>query len=138
MVVLAGSDYETQRGALCGSAGAASKGVRVVDGSGDEVPGFARMQADDGTYYSPAVASTLTINGMVAGSRLLIRRTDTQAALYNDVPGTSYAYNYVWSSNIPVEIVVRKATSAPYYIEWTTTATLTATSNSVTVNQSVE
>jgi hypothetical protein len=85
-----------------------------------------------------AETTSYTVTGIVSGSRLLIRRTDTQAALYNDVPGTSYAYIYVWSGDIPVEIIVRKATSAPYYQEWRTTATLTSTSNTVTANQTLD
>lgn len=54
MVTLYDGSYQTQRGTLFGSAGATLKGVRVIDGSGNEISGFFRMQADDGTYYSPA------------------------------------------------------------------------------------
>lgn len=82
-----------------------------------------------------AASTTLTIAQIVSGSRLLIRRTDTMAVLYNDIPGTSYAYSYVWSGDVPVEIIVRKASSAPYYQEWKTTATLAATSNSINASQ---
>ena len=70
-VIPVGTGYETARGQVFGSAGATLKGVRVVDGSGNEIAGFARMQAEDGTYYSPAASYTLTVNNIVSGSRLL-------------------------------------------------------------------
>lgn len=54
MVIPSDGSYETQRGTLFGSAGATYKGVRVIDGSGNAISGFARMQADDGTYYTEA------------------------------------------------------------------------------------
>jgi hypothetical protein len=76
---------------------------------------------------------------MVAGSRLLIRRTDTQAVLLNEaIAGTSRAYTYTHTANIPVEIVVRKATGSPAYQEWRTTATLTASGGAVTANQQLD
>ena len=136
MVVGVGTAFETARGTLFGSAGASLKGVRVVDGSGNEVPGFARMQADDGTYYSPAVSYTLTVSNIVNDSRILVRRTDTLAVISNQtVTGGTFTYNYIHTSDIPIEIVVRKATSAPFYQEWRTTTTLTNSNNSQTANQ---
>lgn len=139
MVVAVGTALETQRGTLFGSTGAALKGVRVVDASSNEVPGFARMQADDGTYYSPAASYTLTVGNIVNGSRILVRRTDTQAVIANQaVSGSSFAYSYTHTSDIPVEIVVRKATSSPFYQEWRTTTTLAASNNSQTANQQLD
>jgi hypothetical protein len=139
MVVAVGTALETQRGTLFGSTGAALKGVRVVDASGNEVPGFARMQADDGTYYSPAASYTLTVSNIVSGSRILIRRTDTSAVIANQaVSGSSFAYSYTHTSDIPVEIIVRKATSSPFYQEWRTTTTLAASNNSQTANQQLD
>lgn len=136
MVVPAGTGFETVRGTLFGSAGSTLKGVRVVDGSGNEIPGFARMQADDGTYYSPAASYTLTVAGIVSGSRLLLRRTDTGAVIANtSITGTTFTHTYVHTVDIPVEIVVRKATGSPAYQEWRTTTTLAASNNSQTANQ---
>lgn len=136
MVIPVGSNYETARGTLFGSAGATLKGVRIIDGSGNEIPGFARMQADDGTYYSPATSYTLTVSNIVTNSRLLLRRTDTQAVIANTAVTTgTYTYSYTYTSDIPVEIVVRKATSSPYYQEWRTTTTLTNSNNNQTANQ---
>ena len=136
MVITAGTGYETARGTLYGSAGASLKGVRVVDGSGNEVPGFARMQADDGTYYSPAASYTLTVTNIVTDSRILVRRTDTLAVIANQAVTTgSFAYTYTHTVDIPIEIVVRKATSSPYYQEWRTTTTLSNSNNTQTANQ---
>jgi hypothetical protein len=136
MVIGVGTAFETARGTLFGSAGAALKGVRIVDGSGNEVPGFARMQADDGTYYSPAASYTLTVSNIVNNSRILVRRTDTLAVIANQAVTTgSFSYSYVHTSDIPIEIIVRKATAAPFYQEWKTTTTLTNSNNSQTANQ---
>jgi len=136
MVIPTGTGYETRRGQVFGSAGATLKGVRVVDGSGNEIAGFARMQADDGTYYSPAASYTLTVDNIVSGSRLLLRRTDTQATISNVVVSSgTFTYTYIHTSDIPVEIVVRKATSTPFYQEWKTTTTLSNSNNTQTANQ---
>jgi hypothetical protein len=81
-------------------------------------------------------SATFTISNIILGSSLLIRRTDTQVALINQtVTGTSFAYAYLHTTNIPVEIVVRKATGSPTYQEWRTTATLTSFGGSATANQ---
>jgi hypothetical protein len=136
MVIAVGTNFETARGQLFGSAGATLKGVRIVDGSNNEVPGFARMQADDGTYYSPAASYTLTVSNIVTDSRLLLRRTDTQAVISNVAVTTgTFTYSYTHTSDIPVEIVVRKATAAPFYQEWRTTTTLSNSNNNQTANQ---
>lgn len=136
MIIAVGTGYETARGTLYGSAGATLKGVRVVKGDGNEVPGFARMQADDGTYYSPAASYTLTVDNIVNDSRILVRRTDTLAVIANQAVTTgSFTYTYTHTTDIPIEIVVRKATSSPYYQEWRTTTTLSNSNNTQTANQ---
>jgi hypothetical protein len=130
------TSFETARGTVYGSAGASLKGVRVVDGSGNEIPGFARMQADDGTYYSPAASYTLTVSNIVTDSRILVRRTDTLAVIANQAVTTgSYTYTYTHTVDIPIEIIVRKATASPYYQEWKTTTTLSNSNNTQTANQ---
>ncbi len=84
MVIAVGANYETARGTVFGSAGATLKGVRVVDGSGNEITGFARMQSDDGTYYAPAVTSTITIGNLVSGDRVLVARDDGSGNILKD------------------------------------------------------
>jgi hypothetical protein len=139
MVIAVGTNFETARGQLFGSAGATLKGVRIVDGSGNEVPGFERMQADDGTYYSPAASYTLTVNNIVSNSRLLLRRTDTQAVISNqNVTSGTFTYSYTHTTDIPVEIIVRKATTAPFYQEWRTSTILSNSNNNQTANQQLD
>jgi hypothetical protein len=83
-----------------------------------------------------AVSASYTITSIVAGSRLLIRRTDTLEVLVNEsVAGTSRTYTYTHTADIPVEIVLRKATGSPAYQPFRTTATLTANGGAVTANQ---
>lgn len=136
MVIASGALLETARGTVFGSTGAALKGVRVVDASGNEISGFARMQADDGTYYSPAASYALTVVNIAAGSRILVRRTDTSAIIANQIVSTgSFVYTYTYTSSIPIEIVVRKATESPFLQEWRTTTTLEASNNTQTANQ---
>ena len=80
------------------------------------------------------VSATLTVANCVSGSRILIRRTDTQAVLANSTTTTSYAYVYTTAS-VPVEVVLRNASSSPYYQEWRTTLTLPTTDSTITANQ---
>jgi len=71
MVLEAGSSYETARGIHEGGTGAAQKGVRVLNGSGDPHPDFIQFQADDGTYFIPDVTSTISGSGMpTAGANI--------------------------------------------------------------------
>ena len=83
-----------------------------------------------------AVSATLTITNLVNNSRLLIRRTDTQAVLVNTlVAGTSYPYAYTVSGSVPVVVVARNASGSPAYQEWSTTTTLSGSNASLTANQ---
>ena len=124
MVVLAGSDYETARGTLFGAAGAALKGVRVVDGSGNEVPGFTRMQADDGTYYSPAASATLTVSGFATGSDVIIYDASVPSTgdgsnvlqTSDAVAGTSATYSYTYVPATVVDIGVFKNGYKPTFV----------------------
>ena len=130
-----GGGYRSLRG-VSGGAGATLKGVRVIDQTGNPFPGFVSFTSDSGAVYIPPISASLTIQNLVAGSRVLIRRTDTQVVLQNQTTASStFVYNYQYSVDIPVEIVVRKATGSPAYQEWRTTTTLTAVSASVTANQ---
>lgn len=136
MVLAVGSNYETARGTLYGSAGTILKGVRVMDGSGNEITGFTRMQSDDGTYYTPTVSYALTVYNVVVNSRILVRRTDTSTVIANELVTTgSFVYTYTYVSDIPIEIVLRKASEAPYYQEWRTITTLASSNNTQVADQ---
>jgi hypothetical protein len=82
-----------------------------------------------------AVSATLTIDGIVSGSRILIRRTDTQAVLANAITGTSYAYPYVVAGSVPVEIVLRNASGSPAYQPWRAVSTLAGVNATITAAQ---
>ena len=102
-------------------------------------PGVTFVNSGPLVTVDNAVSASFTISGLVLGSRLLIRRTDTQAVLLNEeATGTNRTYTYTHTANIPVEVVVRKATGPPAYQEWRTTATLTATNSAVTANQQLD
>ena len=76
-----GGSYTTQRG-RSGGAGATLKGVRIVDQSGNPLPGVATMTADDGTTYTPPVAVILTIAAQVSlvGAEIRIYDLDNSPA----------------------------------------------------------
>lgn len=115
--------------------------VTLINTSGGAVtvqlqPGVSFVNTGPNITVDNAVSATFTVSGMVVGSRLLIRRTDNQVVLVNEeTTGTSRSYIYTHTADIPVEIVVRKATGSPAYQEWRTTATLTASGGAVVANQ---
>lgn len=82
----------------------------------------------------------ISITGIVAGSQLLIKRTDTSAVLVNQtVAGTSYTAQFQTTSNVPIAVTLRKATSAPYYQEWATTGSIdTVAGFTATANQQAD
>jgi hypothetical protein len=98
-------------------------------------PGVTFVNSGPSITVDNAVSATLTIDGIVSGSRILIRRTDTLAVLANAVTGTSYAYPYVVSGSVPVEIVLRNASGSPAYQQWRTTTTLAGVNATITAAQ---
>jgi hypothetical protein len=90
-----GSSYVTQRGAS-GGAGASIKGVRVINSAGNAFNGFATMTADDGTTYSPPalVYQSVTVSGLVAGSRIQIYDTASSTELANVAAAST---TYTWT-----------------------------------------
>jgi hypothetical protein len=98
-------------------------------------PGVTFVNSGPSITVDNAVSATLTIDGIVSGSRILIRRTDTLAVLANAVTGTSYAYPYVVSGSLPVEIVLRNASGSPAYQQWRTTTTLAGVNATITAAQ---
>lgn len=83
-----------------------------------------------------SVSAVLTVNNLAIGSQLLLRRTDNQVVLANaSIITSTFTYTYSHTANIPVEIIVRKATSAPFYREWRVVTTLTSVNSTQTANQ---
>lgn len=74
-ILEAGTKYETARSVIEGSAGAALKGLVVLLSDGSTAhPDFLRFQADDGTYYTPPVVSSINVSGMpTAGANIRLQ-----------------------------------------------------------------
>lgn len=90
---------------------------RVVLGSGGSISG--RYSDVDGAVVS------VSLTGLVAGSRVLIKRTDTNAVMANAIAaGTSFSINVQTATAIPISVDVRKASSAPFYQPWATTGSI--------------
>ncbi len=71
--VVAGSSYETVRGYTEDAQPGTLKGVRVVQNDGvTPHPDFVRFQADDGTYFAPALAVTWSIPNVIDNSWVLL------------------------------------------------------------------
>jgi hypothetical protein len=98
-------------------------------------PGVTFVNSGPSITVDNAVSATLTIDGIVSGSRILIRRTDTQAVLANAIAGTSYAYPYVVAGSVPVEIVLRNASGTPAYQPWRAVSTLAGVNATITAAQ---
>jgi hypothetical protein len=81
---------ETRRGDYGGT----WKGVRIVDTGGNPFPGFDRLQADDGTYYSPPESFTLQLLGLETGSQVVVYETGTTTIIDStNSSGASYTYS---------------------------------------------
>ena len=93
--------------------------------------------ANVGGVITVVFANTaITVNGIVTGSQILYRRTDTQAVLRNaTVSGTTDTYSYQWATDIPIEVVIRNATSGPFYQPYRATATLGVSDSFLTAAQ---
>ena len=100
-------------------------GVTLRDISDAECPNYNNGGAeafDVGCYefdhgFGPHPAtSTINLTNIVSGSRVLITRNDTNAVLYNDVPGASLSLSTGYIGAFTV--IVRKASDSPYYREF--------------------
>lgn len=67
-----GTKYRTGLTILEGSAGATDKGCRVIDGSSNPHPDFARFQADDGTFGTPPASATFRASNVANGANYMI------------------------------------------------------------------
>jgi hypothetical protein len=98
-------------------------------------PGVTFVNGGPNITVDNAVSATLTVDGIVSGSRILIRRTDTLAVLANATTGTSYAYAYTVSGSAPVEVILRNASGTPAYQPWRATTTLASVNVTITASQ---
>jgi hypothetical protein len=138
MVKATGDNFVTERGTYGGER--VQKGVRVIDQAGNPFPGFNSMQADDGTIYIPPVVYTLTIDGFVSGSDVVIYDADVASTgdgsnviqTFDEVVGTSVQYQYSYSPGTNIRIGVFEPGYKPLV---TATIALTASNSTIPVSQ---
>lgn len=136
-----GSNYQTARGRLIGSAGTTLKGIRVVRSDGTTaVLGFSQMQADDGTYYVLPVLSNVSITGFVANSRVFVKNVTTNTILHNAIiAGTSYSDSYVdgtdFTNGDTFEVRITYVNGLSAKLPFKSTGTVSAAGFSVSVSQ---
>jgi hypothetical protein len=78
---------------------------------------------------------TLTLNGIVAGSRILVTDTTNTVVLFNEVPSTSPFVGSIASAGTDVDLSIRVRNGAVPYKTFDTTATLTSAGVSINVSQ---
>lgn len=97
-------------------------------------PDIGALEYDDG--YIPGVE--LDITGMIEGSVLAIYRTSDHAEIVAPtVIGASGAYSttYAWTGNVPITVVVRKATGGTKYLPYSAPGLITSGGFGLVVSQ---
>lgn len=117
-----GTKYKTVRGAIYGDTGATTKGVRVVQNDGTTGHADFDLHTGDTSSYAPPVYQSVTITGLVSGSRVQVYDTTSATELYNDVvAATSYQWldtvGAVADRAIRVRITYCSGTTAYDYIQ---------------------
>ena len=80
LVIEVGGNYETQYGRVEGQDTTTTYHGVYVSQSGGDHPGFTRFQSNDGTYYVPAVVSSISVTGMpTAGANIRLQITNETA-----------------------------------------------------------
>jgi hypothetical protein len=116
MVTPDASNFQTERGRLIGSAGAALKGVRVVRNDGTTpVPGFNRFQADDGSYYTPPVLTTITVTGLQANTevRAYVDSGGNNGSVVDGVENSGASFSFSVLSGTVINIMVNHLNYLP-------------------------
>lgn len=136
MIIPVGTSFETQRGTLFGSAGASLKGVRIVDGSGNGIAGFARFQADDGTYFQPPVSATFELTNLKNNTEVRVYKVSDMSELagQENVTTGTFSYSYIWSTDIPILVSIVSIGYQNLQIN----STLTATGTSIPIQQIID
>ena len=102
----------------------------IADGLRPNYMGGAAAEIDGGAfefdhgYGLPPATATISVSNIVSGSRVLITRDDTGAALYNEVPGVSLSLETGYIGNFSA--VIRKASESPFYREFSAGGTTVA------------
>lgn len=81
---------------------------------------------------------TITINSVVAGSRIQIYDTDNTTELFNEiVAGTSFSDNFTYSVDTAIRVRLMYVTASAARKWWTTTGTITSAGFTATAAQEV-
>lgn len=95
--------------------------------------------AAQSTNLYPLATVTLTLTGLVAGSRVYIRNTTDSVDLYNQIePTTTFSQALEFSSNKNLLIRIGNASGATKYKPMETTGVLTSAGFSVVINQIID
>ena len=79
---------------------------------------------------------TITINNLVAGSRVYIENTTDTVVLFNEIEATTtFSDTYNYTANKDILVRVRNASGSTKYKTWETTGTITTTGFTATANQ---
>jgi hypothetical protein len=129
MVIPNATSYETQRGRLFLSTGPTLKGVRVVrNDNTTAVPGFTRMQSDDGTYYVSPTSAVIENTTLLAGTRIRLYNVTTATEIENLVTGgVGYSYNYFDGTGITAGDTVRLSATKLGYMPLVMTGVASST-----------
>lgn len=102
------------------------------------------LAAQSANYY-PLDVVPFTLSGIVPGSRLLIRAAGDAGAVNNGdvllsatVTTDPFVYEHGFQGELPVNIRVRKATSAPFYKTFETVGLITSDGGSAFVTQTLD
>jgi len=80
LIIESGSTYETERGFFEGDGAVTDLSGVYVSRSGGDHPDFTRFQGNDGTYYTPAVLSSISVTGMpTAGNEIRLQVSNVTA-----------------------------------------------------------
>lgn len=118
LVQLNGSSFKTVRGKVYGDVGAAIKGVRVLR-SGIAHPDFTLHLDDNNVAYVPPQSSTITLTGVLAGSRVQIYDTANGTQLLNSTSVYSYSETYSIARTIRIRVSYVSGANARNFIETT-------------------
>lgn len=132
-VDFANNDFRLTSSSPAVDAGIEYYGITTTDIADAECPNYNNGSAEgfdvgcyeyDHGYGNHPATATIALTSLVAGSRVLITRDDTGAALYNDTPGVSLSLTTSYLGNFTV--IVRKASASPYYREFAAGGTTVA------------
>lgn len=118
------NDFRPASGSQLIDTGRNYYGILSYDIADNEVPNYNNGGSEavdvgayeyDHGYGDHPRTQTVSIDGIIAGTRVKIAKQSDGTELYNDIPGTSYSDTYSQSASTPVYVYLRKGSVATYY-----------------------